>query len=206
MNRKVVAFLIIAVFITTSSTTVALDSIELINEINNNYSKSSSESITIGEFVEMIKDELHRTPLNSRFKTMFTKYLENGIEEMKEIGIIENNLQETKDIFTKGLFDRKRLHSFLINYNPDEVYILTTIPPIVRNLSNNDTNNRTLEIFIKLIPLFDSIQTEQRIIIRKLYQSTSLIWPALGGRIIEDNSTKFILAFGPGIQWNWRLL
>jgi hypothetical protein len=202
MNRKVITLLVIAMFIATSSTTVAVGSIEFINQSSTDY----YESTTISEFAEIIKDELYRTRLNSRIEMFFTKCIEKGIEELEEIGIIERNLEETEDILTKGFFNRKtRYRSILINYNPDEVNIYTTIPPFVRNISDNETENRTLEIFIKLIPIFDIIETEQRIFIRKLYQSTSLLWPAIGGRIIEDNSTKFILAFGAAIHWYWRL-
>jgi len=207
MNKKIISLLVIAIFIATSSTTITAKSMELMNQSSTNYNKFSSESITIGEFVEIIKDELDRSRLNSRFKLILMKFIEEGTKEIEEIGITENSLQETENIFTKGFFNRKpRSRSFLINLNPDMVTIYTTIPPFVRNLSNNETENRTLEIFIKLIPLFDMIETEQRIFIRKLYQSTSTLWPAIGGRITEGDSTKFILAFGPGIQWYWRLL
>jgi len=119
----------------------------------------------------------------------------------------EKNLLETENILTKGFFNRKpRIRSFLINLRPDVADVTTSIPPFVINLSkNNESENVSLEIFIKLIPLFDSIQTEQRIILRKLYQSSSLLWPAIGARILEDNVTSFILAFGPGFQWTWRI-
>jgi len=41
--------------------------------------------------------------------------------------------------------------------------------------------------------------------IRKLYQETSVIWPAIGARIKEEDNTVFIIAIGPNIKWDWKL-
>ena len=93
-------------------------------------------------------------------------------------------------------------HMFLMNIHPDTVEIKTTIPPKIENLTRE---NSTLEIFIKLYPFTDSVETTQRMVLRKLYQKTSLIWPAIGARVIENNITTFIIAFGPGIKRDWKI-
>ncbi len=167
------------------------------------------ESITIGTMTALIKDQLGQLPINSRLKERFEKYIEKGINEMNMMGITsEKSFVETQTILSDSLLNPKRpkTHMFLMNLYPDSVDITTMIPTYIENLTGNDwQDNTTVEIFVKLIPLFDSIDTSQRVIIRKLHQTTSLIYPAIGARIRQDNSTLFIAAFGPGIKWSWRL-
>jgi hypothetical protein len=118
----------------------------------------------------------------------------------------EKTLSETKEMLDHDTGLRLRgSHRFLINFYPDVARVVTVLPRYTRNISEtNESQNRTLEIFIKLIPFYDYIKTENRIIVRILCQS-SVIWPAIGMRIIEGNTTVFILAFSPGIQWSWKL-
>ena len=216
MKKKIIS-LFITIFLLTGFTTI-VQSIEIKNILStNNYQESAEssescifESITLGRFISEIKEQLNKVPLSSRFKARLVNFIESGINEMEKMGInSEKNLLETEDTLSNGLFDRlkDRSHNFLMNFYPDSVDILTVIPPFEVNLSeNNESENssKKLEVFIKLIPVIDSITTENRIIFRILRQS-SIVWPAIGGRILEDNSTTFILAFGPGIQWSWRL-
>ena len=139
-----------------------------------------------------------------RFKERFTEYLEQGLFEMEKLGITsEKNLLETQTIVTNEprIKNPFKSHRFLMNINPDSVDIETTIPTYIDNQTGD---NYTIEIFIKLIPFVDSIQTIQQIIIRKFYQESSLLWPAIGLRIIEDDKTVFIIAFGKGMTWKFR--
>jgi len=215
MKKKVVSLMIISMFLVTGFIT-SVQSIETKKQkittsqpqLPTSSESCPLESITIDTMTTLIKNRLHQMPYTSRFKARFTRYIEMGIKEMEKLGVTpEKNLFETQTILTDELLPLKpsKAHFFLMNLYPDSVDITTTIPTYVENLTGDDwADNTTLEIFVKLIPFFDSVETVQRIILRKLYQETSLLLPAIGARIREDNSTVFIVAFGPGIKWSWR--
>ena len=215
MKKKVVSLMIISMFLVTGFIT----SVQSIETMKQNITTSQPqlptssescplESITIDTMTTLIKNRLHQMPYTSRFKARFTRYIEMGIKEMEKLGITpEKNLIETQTLLTESPLPLKpsKKHFFLMNLYPDSVDITTTIPTYIENLTGEDwADNTTLEIFVKLIPLIDSIETVQRIILRKLYQEASSLLPAIGARIRKDNSTVFIVAFGPGIKWSWR--
>jgi len=210
MKKKMMSSLLISIFLimtlipsVQSTDTTRLNTTELHTQLPTSESHLL-ETTTIGTVTALIKDYLHQMPYSSRFKERFTKYLEQGLFEMEKLGITsEKNLLETQIIVTNEplLKNPFKSHRFLMNINPDSVNIETTIPTYIENQTGD---NYTIEIFIKLIPLVDSIQTIQRIIIRKFYQESSLLWPAIGLRIIEDGETVFIIAFGKGITWNFK--
>jgi len=216
MKKKVISLMIILMFLLTGFIT-SVQSIETkkINTTESNLQLSTDqesnilESITIGMIASLIKNRLQQMPYSQRFKDRFTRYIEKGITEMEKLGITQGkNLDKIQTAPTDNPLALKpaKKHFFLMNIYPDTVDIETIVPRYVQNLTGDDwQDNTTIEFFIKLIPLFDSIDTSQRVIIRKLHQSTSLIYPAIGARIIQDNSTLFITAFGPGIKWSWRL-
>ena len=211
MKKKIISLLLILIFLMTTFITP----VQSINTTKQNTTEFSTQlstasdsyllkSTTIGTITTLIKDHLRQMPYSSRFKQRFTTYLELGLYEMEKLGVTsEKNLLETQSILTDGMLPMNGLkrHLFLMNIDPDTVEIKTTIPPQIENLTGN---NSTLEIFIKLYPFTDSVKTTQRIALRKLYQTTSLIWPAIGARVIENNITTFIIAFGPGIKREWK--
>jgi len=215
MKKKVVSLMIISMFLVTGFIT-SVQSIETKKQkittsqpqLPTSSESCPLESITIDTMTTLIKNRLHQMPYTSRFKARFTRYIEMGIKEMEKLGVTpEKNLFETQTLLAESPLSLKppRTHLFLMNLYPDSVDITTTIPTYIENLTGDDwADNTTLEIFVKLIPFFDSVETVQRIILRKLYQETSLLLPAIGARIREDNSTVFIAAFGPGIKWSWR--
>jgi hypothetical protein len=167
----------------------------------------SLPSLTVGKIVSMIENELQRMPVNAQMKTMLLTSLKQGVAEMGTTGVTtETTLSELKEILDHDTSFRLRgSHRFLMNFYPDVAQVVTVLPRYTRNLSEtNESQNRTLEIFIKLIPFYDYIKTENRIIVRILCQS-SIIWPAIGMRILEGNTTVFIFACSPGIQWSWKL-
>ena len=214
MTKKIFILPIILLLIVTTSTSVAIQHLELkdnstiSNETQLLPKLSLMETTTIQDFITILYTQIQQLPTNSLTRYLLTKSIEQGMKQIKKIGITsETSLSETQEILVEITPNvRPRARFFIINIYPDDVQMLLTTPPHVINLSNNGSANETLEILFKIMPLVDFIQTEQRIIIRKLYQYTSFILPAIGGRILEDNTTKFILVFGPGIRWDWRLL
>ena len=216
MKKKVISLMIIMMFLITgfiasvqSVETKRLYKAESDLQLPLEIKSHMLESITIETMTSLIKDRLGQLPINSRLKERFARYIEKGINEMNMMGITsEKNLVETQNILTDGLLNPKRpkTHIFLMSLYPDSVDITTMIPTYIENLTGDEwQDNTTIEIFVKLIPLFDSVSTSQRVIIRKLRQTTSIVYPAIGARIRQDNSTLFIAAFGPGIKWSWRL-
>jgi len=216
MKKKLLSIMILAILVASGF----LSSVQS-SEIKSSYTKDSNvslstntqannlESLTIGLLTELITNHLQKTPYPIKLKEKFLQYLDKGINEMNELGITsEKNLFETQDILSDGFFTvgRPTTHFFLLNLYPDFVDITVTLPTYIENLTGDEwQDNTTLEIFVKLIPLLDSIDTSQRVIIRKLYQKTSVLWPVIGGRIRQDNSTLVMAAFGPGIKWTWRI-
>ena len=211
MKKKIISLLLILILLMTalltsvqSITITKQNTIELTTQLSTASESHLLKSTTIETITALIKDHLRQMPYLSIFKQRLTRYLELVIYEMEKLGITsEKNLIETQSILTDGMLPINSLkrHLFLMNINPDTVEIKTTIPPHIENLTGD---NSTLEIFIKLIPFTDSVETTQQIALRKLYQETSLIWPAVGARIIENNITTFIIAFGPGIKREWK--
>jgi hypothetical protein len=174
-----------------------------------NTQENNIQNITIKSFTDMIMAHLDKTSHSTKFKERFQRYIATGINKMSEFGITsEKTLDEAQDILSDGFFTvgRPTTHFFLFNLYPDFVDITVTLPIYVENLTGEQwQENTTFEVFIKLIPLFDDISTSQRVIIRKLYQKTSVLWPVIGGRIRQNNSTLVMAAFGPGIKWTWRV-
>lgn len=223
MNRKIISMLVVLMFIATSSMVVMGQSfgiktldIKQASETNDQIKIPKAdelcvlESITVDEVITLIKEQLHQIISNSRLRLLLMKCIENGISEMGEMGITsEKSLMETENIMSTGKFFNikpRGIHRFMINIDPDAVLLSTTLPSREIDLTgDNESENKTLEIFVKLIPLLDSVSTEQRLIIRKLHQRTALLWPAIGARIIEGDETTFILAFGKGIYWSFRI-
>ena len=211
ISLMILSLLIITCFITSvqSIDSKKINTTESNLQLSTNQESNILESITIGMITSQIKNRLQQMPYSQRFKDRFTRYIEKGITEMENLGITQgknlDKIQTTLTDIPLALKPAKK-HFFLINIYPDTVDIETIVPTYVQNLTGDDwQDNTTIEFFIKLIPLFDSIDTSQRVIIRKLHQSTSLIYPAIGARIRQDNSTVFITAFGPGIKWSWSL-
>lgn len=211
MKKKIIALLLILLLMITfitpvqSINTTKQNTTEVSTQLSTASDSYLLKSTTIGTITALIKDHLRQMSSSSRFKQRFTKYLELGLYEMEKLGVTsEKNLLETQSILTDGMLpiDGLKRHLFLMNINPDTVAIKTTIPRRIENLTGD---NSTLEIFIKLYPFTDSVETTQRITLRKLYQTTSLLWPAIGARVIENNITTFIIAFGPGIKREWKL-
>ena len=212
MKEKIISLVLIVLLLTItfvtpiqSSSTTKQNTIESSIELSTASDSHLFKSTTIGTITTIIKDNLRQMSYSPRFKQRFTKYLELGLYEMEKLGVTpEKNLLETKSILTDKMLpiDGLKRHMFLINIDPDTVEIKTTIPPQLENLTGD---NSTLEIFIKLYPITDSVKTTQRMTLRKLYQTTSLIWPAIGARVIENNITTFIIAFGPGIKREWKI-
>ncbi len=210
MKKKIISLLLILLFLMTtlitsvqSTDTTKLNTTELRTELPMSESHLL-ETTTIGTVTTFIKDYLHQMQYSPRFKERFTEYLEQGLFEMEKLGITsEKNLLETQTIVTNEprIKNPFKSHRFLMNFNPDSVEMETTIPTYIDNQS---VDNYTVEVFIKLIPFIDSLQTVQRIILRKFYQESSFLWPAIGLRIIEDGETVFIIAFGKGITWKFR--
>lgn len=210
MRKKFITFIIITLFLVTTSTTTAYQQTNRIQSPTISSEPESSSpilnSITLEDFITTLHQHIQQLPLNSKIKFLLTYSIKKGYHDLEQLGLTpKTTLTETQQLLLEyplgGIQARARF--FIINVYPDTVTILTSIPPNIVNLSEENT---TLEILIKITPFLDYIQTEQRIILRKLYQSTSLLWPAIGGRIQEGNTTKFILVFGPGIRWDWRLL
>ena len=213
MKKKMFSILLISIVLMPTLITSVQSINTTIQEKNNLITQASTlpesgvlESTTIQIITTLMKDYVDEMPYSSRTKERFIRYIEQGMYELERQEVTsEKNLLETQRILTdsENLLEGLKRHKFLFNINPDTVEIETTIPSHISNLTGGNT---THEIFIKLVPFADSVKTSQRIIIRKLYQETSLIFPAIGARVIEDNSTVFIIAFGPGMKRNWRLI
>jgi hypothetical protein len=211
MKNKLLSLVLITLIIATSYSTIAqpqqqIQPAQQYNCIAASDPRTNLDSITLNHLITLIKDNIQNLQISQKLQTLVNRFINRGVQQLQQQGItLEtpiNNIQTIEPLAT-----RKRSAFFLINYNPDSIFILTSIEPYQVNLSDNQTQgNQTLEILIKIMPFLDYVQTEQLIILRKLYQSTSLLWPAIGIRILEDDTTVFILMFGPGIQRSWRLL
>lgn len=158
--------------------------------------------ITMDELVIQLSEYLSQAPLPSSIKRGLQSSIHRGVAYLSTHG---DGLQSGP----QGVFALRKTRFVLFNLYPDDVTIETTYPRRTRNLSTNASSGNVtqiLEIFLKIIPISDHIQTEKRIILRKLYQETSILGPAIGARILENNETSFIIAFGFGIQRYWRFL
>ncbi|MEM0466546.1 MAG: hypothetical protein QXX20_02950 [Candidatus Thermoplasmatota archaeon] len=170
---------------------------------------TSFESLTIQGYISILKEYLENVSVSPSIKQQLYRSIELGLAEMKYLNIQpEQTLKEVQDYYPTGIRGPfQRDHIFLMNFYPDVVSINVLFPTYKINITHeNKTSDITqvLEIFVKLVPLFDSVQTQNRIFIRKLYQKTSPIWPAIGGRILDNDTTVFILAFGLKIDWKMR--
>ena len=212
MNKKFISLLIITIFILINITS-SVHGVNLKNqilkdqytELSNSYDNDVLKSTKIGDILKLLKDHINKMQCSSKLKIRIHNFLEDAIYEMKENGITYNkNLFEVQNIIKNRLAFRDLFnnHRFLMNFYPDTVEIETTLPKDIRNISGG---NQTLEIFIKLYPIVDFVRTTKQMPIRKLYQETSVIWPAIGARIREDDNTVFIIAIGPNIKWDWKL-
>lgn len=170
----------------------------------------STPTITISDIRLLLYEKLQHYPLNPQIRLILQHSIDEGMKDLETMGVSfkENILNPQKSSVEMPLKLLKRTHVMLLNFYPDVVNISLTLRPFVTNLSSNITGQNTthtLEIFIKLIPVIDFVKTEQRIILRKVYQNTPLLWPSIGCRILEENTTVFIIAFGPGMQRSWKI-
>jgi hypothetical protein len=170
-------------------------------------------SCTIHDLIEAMDRYIDQLPIGIQLKQRLHKYIDNGIIELKNNGItVDQTVRETQNYEPTGLKGPfQKNHLFLMNILPDIVSINVILPTYRTNISNgnssdneSENNTQVLELFVKLVPFVDSVQTQNRILLRKLYQKTSSIWPAVGGRILDNETTIFILAFGPQIDWSMR--
>ena len=161
-------------------------------------------SLTLQQLKNLLIDYIHKSSLSFLLKQQLLYSINQGLNELQHTGIVSfSHFCKTSTNLPKGIlgFNGLSRHFILLNIDPDTVKIRTTLPPEIQNISGD---NATLEIFIKLYPYRDSIQTTQTIIIRKLYQETSVLLPAIGARIIQNNITTFIIAFGLGMRREWK--
>ena len=207
MKKKLLSIVLVSMFIFTAFASASNTKI-LKSENTSIVDQNSTDSIKVNEIVENIIDYLNELQISDKSKSILRSFILLGLKNLEKIDIDKDvSISDSQDIINeRGIFGRTKNKFVLINYRPDNVILNVTLPTKIINLSDeNQTSNRTLEIFVKLIPFIDVVETEQRVIIRKLYQS-SVIWPAIGARIVEDDETSFILAFGINIKWSWKLL
>jgi len=199
--------LITALVPLTSS--LSVQSVESQNQAGLPVTELSSDTITLADVHNILKGRLAQIPVSIQLKHLLAKAIEQGIAQLNTNGLSsEQNLlkMNAEDIGNLAMPRFRLPHVFLINYYPDVVNMSLTLDPWKMEMSNSSGyENRTLEIFVKLVPIVDYVKTEQRIIFRKLYQNTAYLFPSIGCRILQDNSTLFIIAFGPMMQRNWKL-
>ena len=212
MKKKILSLVVISMIIFT--TMIASGQSDVItkqntNEIPDTFSDISESNLikqtTLETITEDMQDYIDQLSCSPIIKQFFIQCIKQGLNDLKKQGI---NSEVSIDTLSLSSYDEKRAFGnsrtrfFIFNSYPDTVQIETTIPPIIQNR----TDNSTLEIFIKLYPVVDNIKTSKQMIVRTLTQETSVIWPCIGARIIEDNTTtSFIIAFGPAIKWSWSL-
>ena len=167
-------------------------------------SSSLLETTTIASCISYLNEYIENMPFSAHFKHYLSTSVEQGCQELKLFGISPDaTVNECEDIVgQKDLKDRLKTRRIIFNIYQDTVEIETVLPIFVKE----QTENSSIEVFVKLVPIFDSVKTEQRLIIPKLVQETSFLWPAIGFRLVEDNETILIFAVGAGIRWSLRLL
>ena len=160
---------------------------------------------TIQDMVLLMEEYLESLSLPPRLHLLFSRSISRGLHQLDTVGIHPSmTIKDTSTMLTPNhvplALQKSRL--FLVSSYPDMVDMNLTIPPFEQNESEE---NVSIEIFIKLYPVVDYVMCEKEWIIRTFCQETSLLWPAIGGRVIKEDETSFIMAFGPGIRWSWRL-
>jgi len=212
MKKKILSLVVISMIIFTTMIASGQSNVvtkQNTNEIPGTLSDISESKLvkqttleTITEDMQEYIDQLSCSPIIKQF---FIQCIKQGLNDLKKQGINSEVSTDTLSLSSydeKKAFGNSRTRFFIFNSYPDTVQIETTIPPLVENR----TDNSTLEIFIKLYPVVDNIKTSKQMIVRTLTQETSVIWPCIGARIVEDNTTtSFIIAFGPAIKWSWSL-
>jgi len=211
MKKKILSLVVISMILFTTLITSGQSNVitkQNTDEFSGTFSEISESNLVKQTTLETITtgmqeyiDQLSCSPL---LKQLVIRCIKQGVYDLKKQGINSEVSIDTLELSSYGkerAFGNSRSRFFIFNSYPDTVEIQTTIPSHIENL----TGNSTLEIFIKLYPLVDSIKTSKQMIIRTLYQETSGIWPSIGARIVEDNTTTFIIAFGPGMKWNWKI-
>jgi hypothetical protein len=168
----------------------------------------TSETVSLNSYINVMKTTLPKLPLYS-FHNLFELFIKNGVKELHQSGYsTQVTLGKLQRECSSGLFNRgvQRHHRVLMNFYPDIVVINTSLPIYTEDASEQlGISNATIEFFIKIVPLVDTIETQNRIFLRTLTQKTSVLGPAIGIRLIESNTTVFILAFGSNIQRSWHL-
>jgi len=212
MKKKFIVLVMVLILYAGSSSVIAtsLQRNSMLSEARDAQPQICYSTLKIGDVSTILLDNLDKISSNEKLNHLLSIFIEKGMQEMEEVGLSSDlTLDETESMMTPGKFFTLRLrgtHRFMFNVQPDAVILSTVLPRYVMNLTeDNSTVNKSLEIFVKLIPFFDSVETQQRLIIRKLYQKTTILWPIIGMRIVEGEETTFIVAFGFNINWSFRL-
>ncbi len=197
MKNKILSLIIITIFLFSSTFVV----------LGEGGHDTKEKSLKIDELILEIEENLEKMPISNMKKEMLSRFIDLGIEEMHDIGITaETSVSELEPLSDQEFrLLSSRGHFFMLSFEPDEVVVSTMLPTYISNTSDNESeDNSSIEIFLKIVPLFDTIMTKKQFIFRKFYQSTSLIFPAIGLRLIENDETTFLIAFGMGISWYFR--